>query len=484
MPAPRTAGLGLLGVLALAGCAVGPTTRMHPEPIPAPPAKAAPLASQVFLDSLATSNLPATPAALAADTATALRWLELLQDSQLVALVRTALLQNRDLQAATARVREYRAQLGVARGDLFPRLDANASASTNRIALGAFPPAEFDAVRVTADLQWELDFWGKLRRQTQAARLDWSAREDDRQAVVLTLVSDLVTAYLELGELDQNVRVSEQTLESRSVTLRLARQRFAQGVISELDVRQFEADLAGPAARVAEFARLRAQKEHQLAILMGQAPGVGPIPRGRPLQDVVRSVAPPDSVSSALLARRPDVLGAMHEWSAAAARVPRVTLSGSYGRQKPQFDGLFAGHGEVYAASAGISLPVFTGGRLLAQQHAAQARADQARLHYEQTVLTALQEASDALVGVRLSREQLAAQETQARALRRAVALAEERYRAGISSYLEVLDAQRGVFNAELELAQVQRQYLVATVQLYKALGGSWEAEDGKTIRR
>jgi len=192
---------------------------------------------------------------------------------------------------------------------------------------------------------------------------------------------------------------------------------------------------------------------------------------------------PPDSVPSTLLARRPDVLRATHEWSAAAARVgvaignrlPKITLVGSYGRQRPVFDRLFSGQAEIYTAQAGISVPLFAGGRLAAEQGAAAARADQARIRYEQTVLTALNEASDALAGIRLSRDQLAAQDIQARALRRAVTLAEQRYRAGISSYLEVLDAQRGLYTAELTLVQVRRQYLATIVQLYKALGGSWE---------
>jgi multidrug efflux system outer membrane protein len=475
------AGSGIAVALLLAGCAVGPSTAMHPDPIPSPGIAASSLHSQPLLDSLAAAVARNPPPALLTDTASALQWLAVLADTQLISLVRTAFEHNRDLQLATARVREYRALLGAARGDLFPELNANGSVTTNRVALGAFPPAEFNAIRVTADLQWELDFWGRLRRQTQAARFDWRAEEEDRQAVALSLVSDVVTAYLELRELDEEVRVSEQTLDSRAATLRLARQRFTQGLISELDVRQFEADFAAPAARVADFARLRAEKEHQLAALLGQPPG--PITRGGPLQDAIRPLSPPDSVPSTLLARRPDVLRATHEWSAAAARIgvaignrlPKITVVGSYGRQRSTFDRLFAGQAEIYMAQAGISVPLFAGGRLRAEQQAAAARADQARIRYEQTVLTALNEASDALAGVKLSGDQLGAQEVQARALRRALVLAEERYRAGVSSYLEVLDAQRGLFTAELALVQVRRQYLAAIVQLYKALGGGWE---------
>ena len=177
------------------------------------------------------------------------------------------------------------------------------------------------------------------------------------------------------------------------------------------------------------------------------------------------------------------MLRAQRDWQAATARIgvavgnrlPRITITGQYGTQRPDFKRLFGSAAEVYTAQAGISIPLFTGGKLLNEQRAARARADQAKAEYEQTVLTALGEASDALAGVRLNRDQIVAQATQAQALRRAYDLAEQRYRSGVSSYLEVLDAQRGLFTAELALRQVQRQYLVATVQLYRALGGSWD---------
>jgi multidrug efflux system outer membrane protein len=476
-----TAGRLITLALVIGGCAVGPTTSPRPMAAPSPRSAPSSLTTQGLLDSLTSTQLGPPPARLEVDTSSAaLTWLTVLGDSQLVALVRTALEQNRDLQLATARVREYRAEIGVARGDLFPQLTANGTRSTNRVAFGAFPPAQFDVVRATADLQWELDFWGRIRRQTEAARFDWRAQEDDRRAVVLSLVSDVVTAYLELRELDEDVRVTEQTLQSRQATLRLARQRFQQGVISELDVRQFEADAATPAARVADFAKQRIAKEHQLSLLLGQPPG--PITRTGALGDAVRPVTPPDSVPSELLGRRPDVMRSLHEWSASAARVgvaianrlPAVTIVGSYGRQQPSFDHLFGRAGEIYTAQAGISIPLFTGGRLASDQRAAAARADQARIRYEQTLLTALQEASDGLSNLRLSRDGLAAAAARTGALRRGLTLAQERYRAGVSSYLEVLDAERTLFDAELALVQARRQYLAAVVQLYKALGGWW----------
>jgi outer membrane protein, multidrug efflux system len=482
-------------LLSVAGCAVGPTVKLGPPPATVTLRDSAITpAARGFFDSLAAardadhsdSTLPplARPVTLALDSSGDIAWLAVLRDSQLVALVRTAVANNRDLRVAVERVREYRAQLGASRGDFFPQITANGSASTNKSIFGAFPAQKFDAVRITADLSWELDFWGRLRRQTQAARFDYESKESDQRAIVLSLVSDVATAYLELRELDDDLRIAEETLISRQATLALSQRRFQQGVISELDVRQFESEVADPAARVADFSRRRSQKENELSLLLGQEPGV--IPRGGPLAETVAAVAVPDSLPSSLLLRRPDVQSAEQAWAAATARVgvalgnrlPRVSITGTYGTQRPDFSKLFGSAAEVYQLQGGISIPLFTGGRLLNQQRAAQARAEQGRNHYEQAVLTALREANDALVGVRTTRDQLVAQETQVRALRRASALAQKRYENGISSYLEVLDAQRGLFTAELSVAAVQREYLTTTVQLYKALGGSWGASN------
>jgi outer membrane protein, multidrug efflux system len=491
---------------ALAACVVGPSTRVTPVVLPASARtdSATAPAARTFLDSLAAARasgaepsggvvsrpdsarradttaraLPA-PVPLELDSARDLAWLEVLRDSQLVALVRTAVASNRDLRVAQARVREFRAQLGAARAGLFPQLSANGAASKNKSAFGP-SVFQFNAVRATADVSWELDFWGRQRREAEAARFDLRATQEDARATALMLVSDVATAYLELREIDAELRIAEQTLASRRATLDLAQRRFAQGVISELDVRQFEADLADPAARVADFARQRLQQENGLALLLGQPPGA--IPRGRSLEEVVRGVSVPDTIPGDLIARRPDVLGAQRGLQAATARIgvavgnrlPAITVGGLYGTQRPDFSDLLGRSGEVYTAQVGVSVPLFTGGRLLNEERAARARAEQARARYEQTVLSALREASDALAGVRLTRDQLVAQATQAQALQRAFTLAEERYRSGVSSYVEVLDAQRGLFNAQLALVQVQRQYLVSTVDLFRALGGSW----------
>lgn len=439
--------------------------------------------SRAFFDSLAARQGSATsaPMLLAAQGEGALAWLDLLQDSALVALVREAVRNSPEIQLAQARIREFRAEAGVTGAARYPQLSAEGSASKQQVVFGTFGAQSFNAYRATADLTWELDFWGRLRNNARGASFDAAAKLEEERATLLTLVSDVATAYLELREIDQQLAVAERTLTSRRATMALAERRLAEGVISELDVRQFEAEVAAPAARVAQFTRDRARKEHLLSLLVGRVPG--PIARGRPLSEVARAVTVPDSISSERLSQRPDILRAQLEVSAAearagaarAARLPRFLLTGQYGSQAVEPGDIFKSSTEVYTIQGGISIPLFTGGRVTNERAAAEARNEQATIRFQKTVLTAQREVSDALVDVRTSRDQVLAQEVQARALRRAQELAEKRYDAGIASYLEVLDAQRGLFNAELALSAAEREYLVSAVTLYKALGGSWK---------
>lgn len=487
--------LGPLATLGFAACMVGPSTKVNTE-IPAVGVRTGSSttpATRAFLDSLRVARANDVPDSTTrltsqapkqtfdiASSASALSWTAVLRDSTLQSLIRDGVTNNRNLRIAQARINEFRALRGVAASRLLPQVNATTSMAANKIALAASPPIEFEAARLTADLSWELDFWGRTRRTAQAAGFDLAGREDDVRATTLSLVSDIAAAYLQLREADAIIAIAEQTLASRATTLQLARRRFEQGLISELDVRQFEATVADPAARVADYARQRTEGENALSLLMGSQPHA--IPRGALLSDIVRDVTVPDSLPGALLTRRPDVMRAQHDFQAAtarigiteAARLPTITLSGQYGAQRPTYSKLLDGNGEIYALQAGISLPLFTGGRLSSETKAARARAEQSKNAYEQTLLVAMREASDAAAGVRLRRDQLAAQETQERALQAAYTIAERRYNSGISSYLEVLDAQRSLFSAQLTRVQVERQYLAATVQLFRALGGGW----------
>ncbi|MBX6332641.1 MAG: efflux transporter outer membrane subunit [Gemmatimonadaceae bacterium] len=444
-----------------------------------------------FFDSLARSRDSAAraPRALLSDTAANLQWFALFQDTVLQKLVETAVRENRDVRVAVATIEEFRAEYGVARGPLFPQLDVTAQAGKEKIIFGGTQPFTFNVFNVAGNVAWELDFWGRLRRSAQAARADLLAQEANERAVVLSLVSDVAVAYLQLRQLDLNLEIARQTLASRQRTLQLATRRYSQGLISELDVRQFEAEVADPAARVADFERQIAQLENQLSVLLGHHPG--PIPRGRSLPDVLSTIDIPAGLPSQLLERRPDVRAAEQSLAAATARIgvaqgarfPRFTITGQYGSQSTELSRLLGRNTDTYQLFFGISLPLFTGGQLSNDVRAARARAEQARYRYEQTVLQALQDVEDALAAVRSGRDQVVAQQTQVNALQRALHLATERYEEGVSSYLDVLDAQRSLFTAQLALTQAQLQALVDAVQLYKALGGGWTTEGGPPER-
>jgi multidrug efflux system outer membrane protein len=445
--------------------------------------------NRAFFDSLATarahdSAAVAHPAAaehaLSFDTTAGVAWLDILHDTTLDRLVQVALKQNRTVQGAIARIREYRADASSARTEFLPDVSINGTESTNQSAFG---PQVFGyrAARLTGDMSWELDFWGKVRRGYEAAKADAAAQDAAERAVLLSLVSDVATGYLQLLELDQERAIAERTLSSRRVTLDLARQRYARGVISELDVRQFEAQVAAPAVTLAQVDRATAVAEHNLSVLLGEAPST--IERHGSLAAAVSALHVPDTLSATLLARRPDVAQAERAFAAATARIgatmasnlPAIMVVGSYGSQAADPAHLYSPNTTVYQLSIGFSYSLSSLTRGADATAAARARADQAKAAYENTALSALRDANDALVGVRTSRDEVAAQATQADALRHALELAQLRYASGVASYLDVLDAQRNLFSAELALSQAQLEQLTAAVQLYKALGGSWK---------
>ncbi|PYP31465.1 MAG: transporter [Gemmatimonadetes bacterium] len=486
-------------VALMAACAAGPGYRRPGLGMPAGWRRTA--ASQdslrPFYDSLRTSRDTLLPpgadtarvpfaydtalGGASGDTAVALKWLDLVQDSVLRQLVDTALQDNRDVRTAVAAIDEFRARYRATRGALLPELTGNGEAGRNELVFGTFGAQTFDVYRATADLSWELDLLGRVRRSTQAGRADLAVRQEDRRALELSLISDVATGYVDLREADRNLEIARRTLTSRQLTLALARQRLDQGLISELDVRQFEAEVASPAASVADFERQVAQQENALSVLVGRNPGA--IARGRSLTELAARIPVPAGVPSALLEHRPDVRGAEAALRAAtarigvaeAARLPTFVISGQYGTQSTEFSKWFGSGTKIWQAFAGVSVPLFTQGRPGGEEvNVARARAEQARSQYEQTVLVAVREVEDALVGLRTAQDRAAAQQRQVVALRRALELANMRYQNGVSSYLDVLDAQRGLFSAELSLTQAERDQLVAAVQLYKAVGAGW----------
>jgi len=483
--------VAVAAIVLVTACTVGP--QYTPDVVVTPQQRVGAArmsdSSQRFFDSLATARQqdpeygvprPAVYRASSRDSLESMAWLEILRDTSLVHLVDRAVRQNRNLHLAQARISEFRAAVGVSKAPLAPSLTLNTSESSNQVALGAFPPTSYRAARLTADLAWELDFWGRIRRGVQAANADLDSQEAAARATVLSLVGDVASSYLQLLELDQERDIAERTLSSRKLTLDVARARYAQGLTSELDVRQFEAQVAAPAVTLAQTERARAVTEHNIDVLIGETPT--PIHRGSTLVDAVRALAIPDSIPAAMVARRPDLQQADRAYAAAtarigvadAARLPTISIVGSFGSQAGVPTNVFGDQTRVYQIFAGVSFPLFDNGRLSNLSATARARAEQAKASYEATALNALREANDALAGVRTARDQAVAQSTQVTSLRQALDLAQSRYEAGLSTYLDLLDAQRSLFSAELALSQAQLGELTAAVQLYKALGGSW----------
>jgi multidrug efflux system outer membrane protein len=454
----------LPAVLLLTGCAVGPDYK-RPE-VPMPPdfrgqAPDAPV-SQVSLGDLA--------------------WAQIFQDETLQALIHTALLENYDLRIAVARILDARAQVTVSRSFQYPDVSGSASAPYTRLP-GDRAPQQFEEVfspAGTFDLFWEIDFWGRLRRATEASRAELLATEDVRQFVMTTLVSDVATAYFQLRELDLELEISRRTLASRRDSLRLVQLRQQGGVAAMIDVRQAEVLVYTAAQTVPDVERRIEQTENLISVLLGRNPNA--VPRGRPLVQQLALPALPAGLPSSLLQRRPDIRQAEAQLAAATARIgvakadyfPRVLLTGAAGAGGVMVDGRWFGPTGILAIAPQVTLPIFNTGRIGAGVDSAEARAQEAVVRYEQTIQQAFREVSDSLVEHRKRQESRIQQEALVVSLQDAARLANVRYRGGVSSYLEVLDTERQLFDAELALAQFQRDELLAVVRLYRALGGGW----------
>jgi multidrug efflux system outer membrane protein len=418
-----------------------------------------------------------------------LPWWELLRDKELQKLVRIALEENRDLQRAVASVEEFQARAQVAKMDFAPQLSMSGSSpAMGRKTIFLFPGFASPFNYYTqGNLSWELDVWGRIRRSNEAARGDLLAKEESRRAVILQLVSGVAEAYFDLLQFDMQLDIARRTLKSWEESVRIAQARLKQGMTSKLDADQFEAERANAAARAAELERQMVQKENQLSVLLGRNPHK--IPRGKSLTEQVMPPEVPPGLPSDLLQRRPDIVQAEQELGAATARIgvakaerfPKITITGILGAANPQLSQFFTNESSFAAVGPGFTGPLFNAQTLGFQQKAFEAQARQAVAHYEQTILVAFKEVEDALVAVTTTREQRKAQAQQVEALRSALNLASLRYKGGLANYLDVLIAQRNLFEAELALTGTHRLHLVSIVQLYKALGGGWPPAGSQT---
>jgi multidrug efflux system outer membrane protein len=343
------------------------------------------------------------------------------------------------------------------------------------------PSTNVVAFQTQAAVAWELDFWGKFRRATEAARAQLVASEWGRRAVVTTLVSQVANAYFGLRALDLEAEISRRTLASRQESLRLTQVRERGGVTSLIDVRQAEQLVYGAAGEIAALEREIAQQENFLSVLLGQNPG--PIDRGLDLTDEPQPPAVPAGLPSTLLTRRPDIQQSEQQLVAANAQIgvaraayfPSIPLTASGGFESTALSALFAGSNAVWTAAVGATVPVFTAGRTRSQVALAQARYDEAVVSYQQTIRQAFREVADSLVGYSKTREFLQQQALLRDSAQDARRLAQIRYEGGAASYLEVLDAETRLFVAELGLTEAQLGELSALVEIYRALGGGWQ---------
>ena len=456
----------------LTGCAVGPNYE-RPN-VPAPPSFRAP------------EPLPPDQASSLAD----LKWFEVFKDPELQNLVRTGLAQNYDLRDAVTRVEQARANLGITRSNQFPNASASGDLNFTRLSRdGAFPlPPGFVASQnrnwgeaSLKLLSFELDLWGRLRRATEASRASLLSAEENRKAVVTTLVSDIATAYFNLRELDYELDISTRTLGTRKESLQLTADRQTGGVATLLDLRQAEQLVETAAETIPSLQQQIEQTENQISLLLGKNPDA--VARGKSLTEQDFPPEIPAGLPSALLERRPDIRAAEQNLIAfnaeigvaKAAYFPQISLTAALGGQSSQLSTLFAGPKSTYSFVPQVTQPIFTAGRLRSGVRLAEAQRDSALVQYERVIQTAFTEVSNALIAHQRTRESRVHQQALVVALEDRTRLSYMRYRGGVDTQLNALDSDRDLFQAELTLAQLKRNEIVSIVQLYKALGGGWQ---------
>jgi outer membrane protein, multidrug efflux system len=410
------------------------------------------------------------------------KWWTIFQDEELQKLVRTALEQNYDLRIAATRVLEAQAQLGITRADQFPTVSAGADINTTRNPkTPIFSSYQLNTGQLDLSAAWELDFWGKYRRATEAARANLLATEWGRRAVISTLVANVADAYLELRALDLELEISQRTLSSRQDSLKLTQALEQNGSVSLVDVRQGEQLVYTASETIPNLERQIQQQENLISTLLGRNPG--PIPRGLNLQDEPHPPTVPAGLPSRLLERRPDIQQSEQQMIAANAEIgvakaayfPDISLTALGGFQSDSLSRLFSGPAGLWNVGPALTQPIFTAGKIHSNVKLAEATEQQAALTYQQTIQQAFRDVSDTLIAYQKDREYREQQELLTASAQDATHLAEVRYQSGVASYLEVLTNDTNYFSAELNLAQARLNELTDLVHLYDALGGGWE---------
>jgi len=411
-----------------------------------------------------------------------LDWWELFNDPVLVSLVNTALQENKDLLIAISRIEEARSFLVFTKADLYPRFDLQGGANRGNFNGGIIssdPDEPINSAFISPVVNWEIDFWGKFRRANESARAQLLASEYGKKTVQISLISEVVGAYFMLLDFKERLRVSEQTLKSRDESLVIIQKRFDRGVIPEIDLNQAQVQREIAAVAVPINKRLIANTENAISILLGQFPQ-----EIKTDLDLYQQTIPPNvptGLPSSLLERRPDILEALYLIQAqnaligvaVAERFPALSLSGAVGAATNDAAQMTI-DGFVWSVGAGLAGPIFNFGQDKSRVEIEEARTEQALYSYQNVVLNAFREVSDALVEVQTYRIQIAALKSQVKAAENANRLSKLRYDQGFSSYLEVLDSERAQFSAQLDLSQATQEYYNSYVRLYKALGGGW----------
>ena len=456
-------------LLVAGGCAVGPDYKR--------PAVSEP-GNFRFAAGVATNSLGDLP------------WWQVFKDPVLQELIYVALTNNYDLKQAVARVEQARQQVTVARSPLFPQVGYGGDVGRGRNAVFNAPAANGGATQSSALLNanafWEIDFWGRIRRLTEAAKAQYLATDEARRGVTITLISQVASAYFQLLDLDRELEVQRAATNAYSGTYRIFSERLTNGVASRLETDRAAAALASAAATIPDLELRIANTENLLCLLMGRNPG--PIKRLSLTEEPLIGPEIPAGLPSDLLRRRPDVLASEQALIAANANIgasfanffPRIGLTTFVGKISPELSAFTAGSATAWNVGATLTGPLFQGGALRAQYKGAKAQFDEAKAAYEQAVLVAFQDVSNALISRQKLSEVLVYQEQAVAALGSSVQIATDRYLNGKSSYFEVLQAQQELYPAQLVQAQTQAGELIAVVQLYRSLGGGWQMPASK----
>lgn len=423
-------------------------------------------------------------ATIVADAANTLWW-EQFGDPVLDQLVAEALGSNLDIQIAAARVDQFIGALGATRSQLFPQIGYGGratSAQASKLGIPPLPPGfdpTFSLFEASLAANWQIDLFGRIRRQTEAAQAQVYASEQGQRGVVLTLVSNLATSYIALRALDRQLEIARATAANFEKTAHIFDLRFKQGIISKTEVMQITSQVQQARTAIPAFEQAIAAQENLISLLLGRNPA--PIPRGKSIDQLLVPRIPAN-LPSTLLERRPDVLQAEQNLVAANANVgaaralyyPNISLTGLLGTVSTDFGRLFSGDAQAYSLAASIAGPIFTFGAIKGQNNAADAGREQAMLGYRLTVLNAFRETNDALVGSATKAEEVAAQQLRVEALREFARLAALRFDNGLTGYLEVIFAENELFVAELNATRLRTERQAQVINVYRAMGGGW----------